>query len=392
MDNDVLRPILIAAVMGAWIGVALYVLSRGRDLPLFRKARESRVPVRVSRLNDAPNPIWLRDISLSLTFANSAYAALAGCDSGQEVVLRQRELSPRGKALAAEARDRSQPSIESVDVKTGGAIRPMDFVHVPLAGHGVVCVAIDTAKPRESANKALADTIDLLPAGIALFERDARALCINAAFCELFRLDPELARTRPLFDDLLDAMYQARRLPETSDFPGWRRQRREWFQPVLMARSEEWRLSTGEVLAVSAHRLGGGGLLLVIEDETDRTRAEGERAAALATHRATLDLLPEAIAVLAPDGTVKLTNRRACDMLNLAADADASGRTIEELIGPVSLPDGGDGIRDLVAAATAGREERRGLMWRGGEPLQYRIDPLPDGTALLVIEPERELV
>ncbi|MFN3287210.1 MAG: PAS-domain containing protein, partial [Sphingomonadaceae bacterium] len=226
--------------------------------------------------------------------------------------------------------------------------------------------------------------------GVALFDPSRALLLHNAAFAELFQLDPDTLAARPDFDRLLDAMRASGRLPESPNFPAWREERRTWFARVGRPVEEDWSLPTGEVIRVRAEATSDGCLTLVFEDLTERVLLAGTRQSLLAVHQATLDHLTDGVAVFGPDGQIKLFNRRFTEIVlidpaDLAANltTDALSEHVARLLrGPVRA----QGLRDLIMSATGGRAGRSGRLASVlGYVLDYRSVPLPDGNALFTL-------
>jgi PAS domain-containing protein len=268
----------------------------------------------------APMPVWHRTPDQRISLVNGAYVAAVDAVSAQQVIEQGIELveavdglSPGASAaLAANART---PTARMLPVTIDGERRLMRVVDVPLGQAGVAGYAIDMHELEEARAElrhlaqAHRDMLDRLSAGVVQFGANQLLEFCNQPFLSIFGLNPDTAATDTHFDRVLDAMRDAGLVPETPDFPAWRRDRREWFQSPS-AQEETWRLRDGVHLRVYAQPLPDGGLLLIFEDRTEHVQLASARDTLLRVRTATLDNLFEAIAVFAADGRLHLWNSR----------------------------------------------------------------------------------
>jgi signal transduction histidine kinase len=348
----------------------------------------------------APMPVWHRAPNQQLSLVNSAYVAAVDAASAQEVIEQGIELveavdglSPA--ASAARAASSREPIMRTVPVTIDGKRRLMQIVDVPLGASGVAGYAIDMQELEEvraelrHVGQANRNMLDRLSAGVVQFDANQLLQFSNQPFLRIFGLNPESVAVDTHFDRVLDAMRDAGLLPETPDFPAWRRERREWFlSPV--ANEEQWRLRDGVHVRVYAQPLPDGGLLLIFEDRTEHVQLSTARDTLLRVRTATLDNLFEAIAVFASDGRLQLWNSKFSKIWSVPEVTLAAHPRVDELMSAVAdrlvRPEQAGLVQQLIRAATVERRQRGGrIAFSDGRFFEFAAIPLPDGNALFTM-------
>ncbi|WP_184156923.1 sensor histidine kinase [Sphingobium lignivorans] len=348
----------------------------------------------------APMPVWHRGADQRLSLVNSAYVRSVDGESAQQVIEQGIELveavdglSP--SASAARAADANAPTARMVPVTIDGERRLMRVVDVPLGPVGVAGYAIDMQELEEARAElrhlvqANRDMLDRLSAGVVQFGSNHLLQFCNQPFLSIFGLSPEMATADTHFDRVLDAMRDAGLVPETADFPAWRKEKGEWFQSPN-AREEHWRLRDGVHMRVYAQPLPDGGLLLIFEDRTEHVQLSSARDTLLRVRTATLDNLFEAIAVFAADGRLHLWNSRFRQIWAVQEVLLATHPRVDELMSALAdrlaRPQQSSLVHQLIRAATVERRQRGGrIAFADGRYFEFAAIPLPDGNALFVM-------
>jgi signal transduction histidine kinase/PAS domain-containing protein len=349
----------------------------------------------------APFPMWYRGPDLKLGLVNSAFVeAVEGRDAA-DVIARGSELidaagddSPIASARAAQESGRQvsrmQPAI------TRGERRMLKVVDVPLSTGAVAGFAIDV-QDLEDARTELArhvesqrELADRMTTGTAQFDADRNLSFFNRPFAMMASLDPEWLSERPEFDRVLERMRDNQRLPETRDFPQWKRERSGWFTSADEVVEEEWNLANGDHLRVVAQPLPDGGLRLILEDRTEQLRLASARDTLLRVRAATFDNLYEAISVFASDGRLYLWNRRFREDWELDEDWLTTHPRVDELVPAMARklvnPTTAAQIREMVRQTTNERQSSTGrISMTDGRHFQFAAVPLPDGNALFTM-------
>jgi signal transduction histidine kinase len=354
----------------------------------------------VGLIEAAPMPMWFRGTDGALRLVNSAYVRAVGAENAEAVVAEGIELIERidgvsPAQVAARTIERQQPVSRMVAATIDGQRRALKVSDLPLGEEGVAGYAIDVEDMEEMSRafrafrEAQRAMLDQLSAGVAQFDAKRQLTFANQPLQRILGLTPAALVNRPPFERVLDAARDAGRLPETRDFPAWRRERLAWFTASEPA-EEAWPLSDGTHLRVVAQPLPDGGLLLVLEDRTEQLRLSAVRDTLLRTRTATFDSLFEALAVFAPDGRLQLWNRRFAAAWGLEpALLDKHPRIeamLEKLIRNLARPVQGKQIGDCVRAATLERKQTGGrIALKDGRVLEFAGVPLPDGNGLLTV-------
>lgn len=406
-------------------GTDRVLMARGRSAPpalgggvviwLFDQSQSER---EISRLSDeaarvgealdsclalieaAPFPMWHRGPDLRLALVNSAYVNAVEGGSAEQVVTRGIELidaaegrSPRATALAA--RDSGRVSVQIVPVTLSGQRRTMRIVDVPMGDHGVAGYAVDIQELEQIRSElgrfqsAQRELFDRLSAGIAQFSPDHGLVFYNENFLRLFAIKPEWLVDSPELDRVLERMRETQSLPESRDFPGWKAERRGWFNAVE-AIEENWTLPGGRHLRVVGQPLPNGGLLLLFEDRTEQIQLTGARDTLLRVRTATFDNLFEAIGVFAADGRLHSWNNRFREIWGLSESSLAQNLRVDAMVdmvaGRLADPSRALLIRDLVRIATVDRQQRSGqIALADGRQFDFAVVPMPDGNALFTL-------
>lgn len=396
-----------AMLVGIWLAATLVSL-RGRlirsDTGIRPPSRERRGPGSIASpemsltaevFNLTSLPIWWVDQDGRLAGANEAYASAVGHPTAAGAVRDQAELAPGARGLATEARATDRAVVGEERVSVNGERRILEILAVPLKGGDVAHLALDETRRHaahsEAATRArgLAEILDEMDAAAALFDGSGALRHHNSAFLQLFGLDGEWLETRPSLDRVLDAIRQADRLPETSNYVVWRDERRAWLTSDKTRIEERWALPGGTLLRSTILPRGGEGPLWIIDDETDRVQQQAAQDRLRAVQAAMLDCLEEGVAVFGPDGKLVSFNQRFAQVV-IASPAEleaapGADRLMERLSGLLNEPERAQRLRELIVGATAGRTGGHGRVTSAlGFTVDYSAFPLPDGNALIV--------
>ena len=349
----------------------------------------------------APFPMWHRGPDLRLALVNSAYVTAVEGESAADVVARGLELveGKGGKgplAAAAAVRESGRIATRTAPATIGGTRRMIRIVDVPIGDAGVAGYAIDVEELEVARAdlgrfaRAQRDMLDLLSAGVAQFGPDRALVFSNLPFARLFALKPEWLADRPEFDRVLERMREGGRLPESRDFPGWKAERRRWFNAADESIEENWLLPGGAHLRVLAQPLPDGGLLLIFEDRTEQVQLASARDTLVRVRTATFDNLFEAVGVFAADGRLHLWNSRFRDAWGLTEAELAQHPRVDALVEAAAKrlvnPARASLIRELVRIATTERQQRSGrVAFIDGRDFEFAAVPLPDGNALFTM-------
>lgn len=344
-------------------------------------------------LDNLPLPLWRRDARLNLIWVNAAYAQAVDTTGVDAVIEGQAELDGAGRQQAQRARRERRALAESRALVVAGERKRMEVVETP-DGNGTFGFALDMTALEEARHEvdryaaAHADTLDHLHTAVAIFGADRTLKFFNRAYAELWRFDEDWLRTMPSDGEILEALREARRLPEQANFPAWKRRRLGFYNKMIEQGDELWHLPDGRTLRVVVRHHPLGGLIYLYEDVTDRLALESSHKLLTGVQRATLDHLYESVALFGSDGRLKLFNpafariwsldgrmlegaphfSKVSQLCRAQLDDTREWERIEERV--TSL--------DHERRAMTGRIERR-----DGVVVDYAAIGLPDGATLL---------
>ncbi|MBN7786708.1 PAS-domain containing protein [Ponticoccus gilvus] len=248
----------------------------------------------------------------------------------------------------------------------------------------------------EAARRNLADAIETVSEGFALFDSDDVLVMCNSRFCRDFRDMTQHLRPGMPFASYVAKVSRSRylALPEdlTPDTWAERRNRRHQDRHVMF----NVQLSQGRWLQVSEHRTANGGTVVLQTDVTDLMRLERAERDRLKDKqarmvRATLDHLNQGVCIFDDHGRLVGWNQKTGDLLSLPArrlqiGADFAG-LIDRLDDEVQFTRGltREGFR-LWAASPQPRQPVSFEIRRGPQMvLQIFGRGMPDGGFLMAI-------
>ncbi|MCE0504718.1 PAS-domain containing protein [Roseivivax sp. GX 12232] len=190
----------------------------------------------------------------------------------------------------------------------------------------------------QDARRDLADAIETVQEGFALFDPDDRLVMFNSRFCRDFRdVAPRLTRGMS-FVDYIDHIAQSRclALPESDSPEGWRVRRLARHADRNVMFNVE--LTHDRWLQVSEQRTSKGGTVVLQTDVTDLVRIERQERARLESAQtrmiqATLDHINQGVAIFDEAGRLLGWNRRIGTLLSVPARLMQLGVTFDAIIG-----------------------------------------------------------
>jgi len=339
-------------------------------------------------LDRAPFPVWLNADSGELQWVNRAYLEATECTDIDQAVARQAALVERRTPAGA-----AGPAPQRAYAVIAGSKRALDVYDLPLEGGGQVGYAVDVS-PLEEAQKELkrhirahASTLDNLATAIAIFGPDQRLRFHNAAYAELWSLDPEWLATGPLDSEILDRLRELRRLPEQANFRDWKAKQLTAYT-TLETRESWWHLPDSQTLRVVCEQHPFGGVTYLYENVTKQISLESRYNELIGVQRETLDNLHEGVALFGTDGCLRLYNPSYARFWNLDQEFLESHPHVDKVIARCQelLPDAAvwDELKYGVTSLSEARQPLQGRMSRAdGMVLDHATVSMPDGNTLV---------
>ncbi|MBM6594671.1 ATP-binding protein [Microvirga pudoricolor] len=339
------------------------------------------------------HPLWIRDESDRLVWANQAY--LRAIEAGSVEEAESRSLDLLSEATRAEARrQRGAGGGFNARVKAfmAGRRAVLDVVEHPTGG-GSAGLAIDVSE-LESVRTDLqrqmdahVRTLDQLPTAVAIFDGTQHLVFTNAAYQTLWGLDSAFLSSRPTDSEVLDKLYAARKLPQEADFRVWKADILSGYHSVE-SREVWWHLPDRRTVRVLVNPNPQGGVTYLFDDVSEHFKLESQVTALTRVQSETLDTLKEGVAVFGTDGRLKFYNRAFAEMWSIGAELLADHPHIDAIIRTCRLLAPQDEPWIDIRGAVAGLPDMRmGLSCRmdrrDGATVDCMAQPLPDGATLL---------
>ena len=325
-----------------------------------------------------PQPAYLRDAAGRLSYANAAYMTLANSLGKSGIETAPAELLPReGKG----------PFV------LGGA-GTFDLVEFQLAQGraGYLVARSELAIPALTGGvEHLGGLIDALATPVAIFDKKRELIQHNAAYAELWSLDPKWLRPGLEERAILDRLRTEGMLPQEADYHAWRTKHLNSSYNLAAPRENDpWHLPDGRTInVIAAPASPEGGVIYVFEDITQQLKLKSLNKALLDVQRSTINSLTEGVAVFGTNGRLTLSNPRLSTIWKLPMNelgqnphidqlAEACGRAIED--GAAIWRNLKRSIIDLNP--TRGDDSGR-IPRADGKLIDYGVVRLPDGQTML---------
>ena len=236
--------------------------------------------------------------------------------------------------------------------------------------------------------QTLTKTFAHLPVGLAVFDSRRGLSLFNPALTDLTTLPVEFLSSRPTLPAFIDALREARHMPEPRDYRSWR----ERITALEVASAEgtyleTWSLPSGQTWRVSGRPHPDGAIALVFEDITAEIKLTRRFRSELQMGQSVVDAMDEAIAVFTPDGVLTLANE---------AYARLWGRDPRTTLGDMTATDASRGwmarcepsplwgeLRDFVGQVGDRAPWSGEARLREGPRLACRVVPLAAGATLV---------
>ncbi len=229
--------------------------------------------------------------------------------------------------------------------------------------------------------------IDRLSTAVAIFDKSKRLTFYNAAYRQMWSLDPAFLDQGPTDGEVLDCLRSKRQLPEQANFREWKAQLMSAYQAIEPSETV-WHLPDGRALRVVTSPNPKGGLTYLYDDATQSFALASQVNALTHVQGETLDALKEGVAVFGANGRMKLFNPVFAETWRVDSLTLRERPHIDEIAGGCRAlcvdPALWDGLRDMVVGLNEHRQSRSARITRNdGLTLDCAALPLPDGATLL---------
>src|SRR3954469_11204606 len=351
-------------------------------------------------LESLPAPVWARDGHGQLTWVNAAYARAVEARDGADAVARRLEiLDPGARDGALNAHSAGASYEARLPVIIAGTRRILQVTDRPSPG-GSAGIGIDVTESEAmraelaGMSEAHRRTLDQLSTAVAIFKADQRMTFYNAAFRQLWGLEPGFLDSEPSDSGVLDRLRATRKLPEQADFRKWKAELHEAYR-AIEPRQHEWYLPDGRTLRVITTPSPEGGVTYLFDDVTERLKLVRRYEALIGVQGETLEALNEGVVVFGSDGRLDLHNPAFArlwrlDPTDLNGANPAERPHIEAVMGWCARLYADEPFWMRLRGAVTSLEAREPIQARlertDGTVLDCTTAPLPDGATLVTFQ------
>jgi len=305
----------------------------GQGVALFDQAdRLVLMNRRASTLLDLPPDLGVPGRPLHDILAWQAGQGDVGAEAGPAAS--RPGLDPSRTLLERVRPDGRVLEIHTTALPHGGALRTYTDVTERRRAEKAVADARDAALAAEA---ALAAAIENLPQGCMVIGNDRRLKVVNRQAMALLGLPPDLAQPGTHVNEVLG--WQIRHDRFAGSLLALAEAERDLVTTAILPVTYERDMPDGRILEVRSVALPDGGGVRSYTDITARKRQERQLAeardaaqAAEAALTATIENLPQGIVMFAPDGTVRVMNRRAAELLSLPPEFSRPGCHLQDIL------------------------------------------------------------
>lgn len=263
-----------------------------------------------------PYPSWKTDHDNRLTWANTAYEALA-----REIQLKSDpdtipEIFPKPKT----GDDATRSFRKSLKTPMAETLLWYDVINIPTET-GFISYAIDANAlvnaefAQRNFVQTLTKTFAQLSIGLAIFDRNRQLALFNPALIDLTSLPADFLSARPNLLSFFDRMRENRMMPEPKSYSNWREQISELMAAAADGRySETWTLPSGLTYRVTGRPHPDGAVAFLFEDISAEISLTRRFRSELELGQSVLDTLQDAVAVFSSTGVLTFSNKAYHDL------------------------------------------------------------------------------
>ena len=344
-------------------------------------------------LESADMPAWTRDADGRIAWCNIPYARAVDAPDDKGAIERGSELFDSAvRREAAACIKETGAWRRRVSAVVGGERRTFEAVEARTAV-GSAGVAHDVSEiaalraDMERAEDDYSQMIDRLSTAVAIFDKSKRLTLYNAAYRQIWSLEPAFLDQKPTDGEILDRLRAKRQLPEQADFRAWKAQQLSVYQAIEPSETV-WHLPDGRALRVVTSPNPKGGVTYLYDDATQSYALASQVNVLTHVQGETLEALKEGVAAFGADGRMKLFNPAFAELWRFDPAALRNRPHIDEVARackPLCLdPALFDDLRAMIVELPVHRESRAARVERtDGLILDCAALPLPDGATLM---------
>ncbi len=339
-----------------------------------------------------PEPVWIRNQLLELTWANEAFVAATGASTLKDAIASNAMLDQSEHELARLALSGQDAARTVYQTASDGRIKVYALDMRQLPDFGVAGIAIDITDATRAKSElqlksdACHDLLNQIETPVAIFGSNQKMIAHNAAYAKMWNFSGEWLDTQPTHGEILDRLRQEHKIPEQRDFLAWKRELVRPFESGETRREQFWYLTGGRSVHVVAHPYLLGGVSYLFEDISEQLRLKSSLNMLTKVQRAVLNTVEDGIAIFGMDGRLKVHNDAFARMWKVN-ETELSGEPHFSRIAELCAARSGEnGIWNLVSSAVNGGEletEWNKVTRADGHTLTFSVSRLPQGATLV---------
>jgi PAS domain-containing protein len=343
----------------------------------------------------SPYLVWQQTASGVVTWANSAYLALA--QEYDETANNAVKTWPPSRIFDTVSLSQGTPEgrAHRVNVTFPNETKKRwyevfsttisgESLHFASNANGVVRAEIALRDFVQTLTKTFAH----LPTGLAIFDKKRQLALFNPALSELTGLQPMFLSLRPTLFSFLDKLREAQVIPEPKNYKSWRAQMAELEAAAADGSfSETWSLPSGQTYRVTGRPHPDGAVAFLFEDISSEVSLTRRFRSELEASQAVLDSFDEAIAVFAPNGMLTISNTAYAGLWGVDPTVAIEEFSISNAMAQWKSQCEPNPVWDNMRAFVGAQNKREG--WKSevrlldGRLLPCRVAPLAAGGSLV---------
>ena len=344
-------------------------------------------------LEAADMPAWARDSAGRIVWCNIPYARAVDAPDDQAAIDNGGELFDPAlrREAAAAVRDagawkRRASAVVCGERRTFDAVEARTAVGSAGLARDISEIAALRAEMERNEDD-YSRMIDRLSTAVAIFDKSKRLTLYNAAYRQIWPLEPAFLDQGPSDGEILDSLRAKRQLPEQVDFPAWKAQQLSAYRAIEPSETV-WHLPDGRALRVVTSPNPKGGVTYLYDDATQSYALASQVNALTHVQGETLDALKEGVAAFGADGRMKLFNPAFAELWRFDPAALRARPHIDEIARACKplcrKPELFDDLTAMIVDLPDHRESRTARIERtDGLILDCAALPLPDGATLM---------
>jgi PAS domain-containing protein len=341
-------------------------------------------------MTNTPYPIWQTDVSGKLLWANTAYLALA------KTVLPAEKMSPLPRLFETPVQS-DAPRRTAVRNPNEDVVLWFDVTNVKAEG-SLIHYASDanTIVNAEIAQRkfvqTLTKTFAQLSIGLAIFDRNRQLSLFNPALIDLTSLPADFLSSRPNMQAFFDRLRENRMMPEPKNYSSWRERIAELVVAAADDRySETWSLPSGLTYKVNGRPHPDGAIALLFEDISAEISLTRRFRADIELGQSIIDALPDAIAVMSPNGTISNSNRAYRTLWSTDPDTTLANYTIGDALSQwrraSAETDFWTKVQDHIETLDLDKPFFGRFEMKSGQSFSFQLSPLSAGFKVISFSP-----